>query len=155
MTYGPESECAIPTTPQRPTIWRILVKNMSTQSLFLLLNVVLNLSILVFDETFWWYYSFVFLLFIFIFYFVCTIFHVPACSSTFCLAKLYFAGIDRLLWRFCNMCRGMCKWCVQPACLFENLTSIYSFLIYVIGKVRIGTTSDLGGKTNIVTRIMS
>jgi len=68
----------------------------------------------------------------FILYLVCTIFHVPACSSTFCLSKLYVAGIDCYVTVLQYYVRGMCKCCVQLACLFENLTFISSFLLHYL-----------------------
>jgi len=72
---------------------------------------------------------FIFVLFLFLFFyliFVCTIFHVPGCSFTFSLAKLYVAGIDCYVDLHYNV-RGMCKCCVQPAYLFENFNIYIKF----------------------------
>jgi len=71
---------------------------------------------------------------VFIFYLVCRIFHVPACSSKYCLAKLYFAGnCTTTAMSVLQHVRVACKLCVQPACLFENLTFLPSFQIALLG----------------------
>jgi len=95
-----------------------------TQSLFLPLNAELNLSILILDETVWYYNClFLFLVLVFIFFILCATFHAPACSSTFCLAKPYVAGID------CYVDFTICQRHVQMLC--SACMSFWELNIYI------------------------